>query len=63
MATDVVSYPSERELTRSEQEERLLREIREEKERLWVEISVRGDTYPRLQQVDRCMPPLCLHAL
>ena len=41
MAADVASYPTERELTRSEEEERLLREIREEKERLWVEISVR----------------------
>ena len=42
MATEVISnYPKERELSRSEEEERLLREIREEKERLWVEISVR----------------------
>ena len=43
MATEVSSYPTERELTRSEEEEQLLREIREEKERLWVEISVRGN--------------------
>lgn len=44
MATDVVSYqlPSERaELARSEEEEALLRDIRDEKERLWVEIQVR----------------------
>ena len=41
MATEVIGNPKERELSRSEEEERLLREIREEKERLWVEISVR----------------------
>ena len=44
MAMEVVGYtlPSERaELARSEEEETLLREIREEKERLWVEIQVR----------------------
>ena len=44
MAIEVAGYPlpSERaELARSEEEETLLREIREEKERLWVEIQVR----------------------
>lgn len=45
MAIEVASYPllpSERaELARSEEEETLLRDIREEKERLWVEIQVR----------------------
>ena len=38
MAADFL--PSERELTRSEEEEKLLRDIREEKERLWLEIQV-----------------------
>lgn len=40
MAVEVANYPSERELTRSEEEEKLLRNIREEKERLWMDISV-----------------------
>ena len=38
MATDYL--PNERELSRSEEEEKLLRDIREEKERLWLEIQV-----------------------
>ena len=38
MAADFLH--SERELTRSEEEEKLLRDIREEKERLWLEIQV-----------------------
>ena len=38
MAADYL--PSERELSRSEEEEKLLRDIREEKERLWLEIQV-----------------------
>ena len=32
--------PSERDLARSEEEEKLLKKIREEKERLWCEIQV-----------------------
>ncbi len=35
------SEMSER-VARSEEEEKLLRDIREEKERLWLEITVRG---------------------
>ena len=34
--------PSERDLARSEEEEKLLKKIREEKERLWCEIQVRS---------------------
>ena len=34
--------PTERDLARSEEEEKLLRDIREEKERLWLDIQVRG---------------------
>ena len=37
---DQAYIPSER-VTRSEEEEKLLRDIREEKERLWLEIQVR----------------------
>ena len=48
MATEVIGYPKERELSRSEEEERLLREIREEKERLWV--GNIGKMAPRTQQ-------------
>ena len=36
--------PSERDLARSEEEEKLLKKIREEKERLWCEIQVRQRT-------------------
>lgn len=43
MATDVV-IPSERELSRSEEEEALLRKIRQEKEQLWYEIQVKAPT-------------------
>ncbi len=32
--------PAERDLARSEEEEKLLKQIREEKERLWCEIQV-----------------------
>ena len=40
MATDLVSYqPSE--ITRSEEEEKLLKDIREQKEKLWYDIQVR----------------------
>ena len=39
MATEVASYqPSE--ITRSEEEEKLLKEIREQKESLWYDIQV-----------------------
>ena len=34
--------PPERDLARSEEEEKLLKKIREEKERLWCEIQVRA---------------------
>ena len=41
MASDIIGFqPSERELSRSEEEEALLRKIREEKEQLWFEIQV-----------------------
>jgi hypothetical protein len=41
MATDVIGFqPSEKELSRSEEEEALLRKIRLEKEQLWFEIQV-----------------------
>ena len=36
--------PPERDLARSAEEEKLLKKIREEKERLWVEIQVSGRT-------------------
>ena len=43
MAVDVAFQPSERELSRSEEEESLLRGIREQKEKLWCEIQVSVD--------------------
>ena len=39
-AVDHHYQPSERELMRSEEEEALLRELRKEKEKLWLEIQV-----------------------
>ena len=35
------SFSSERDLARSEEEEKLLKDIREEKDRLWLEIQVK----------------------
>lgn len=50
MATDVV-IPSERELSRSEEEEALLRKIRQEKEQLWYEIQVKAPTLEEMSSL------------
>ena len=47
--------PQEHDLTRSEEEEKLLKKIREEKERLWVEIQVSESA---CRQFDTCLVSL-----
>ena len=45
MTTDAGYHSPTERVSRSEEEERLLREIREEKERLWLEIQVRASSF------------------
>ena len=60
---DAVSPPgpgfalSERDLARSEEEEKLLKKIRDQKERLWCEIQVRSTSY---NVVVRSPPCVCV---
>ena len=51
--------PPERDLARSEEEEKLLKQIREEKERLWCEIQVRAVRESSIRLYTSAYPLLC----